>query len=168
MSTNSTKKRVLFLDIDGPMIPYRAAFLPDQTNVMTKFDPIAVAMINKLCEKRPDLKIVLHTSWVHINGGEETLNHCVDQGIKRENFYEPDPYVNETIMWRYNRIAEWLERHPEVTGYVIIDDTPYEADSVGKYEHPQELNSRIVLIDYNDGITINKYEDIMEVLEEHG
>lgn len=168
MSTNSTKKRVLFLDIDGPMIPYRAAFLPGQTAVMTKFDPIAVAMINKLCEKRPDLKIVLHSSWVYINGGEETLNHCVQQGINLEYFYEPEPYVKEDIHWRYNRIAEWLERHPEITGYVVVDDTPYEADFAGEYKHPQELNSRIVIIDYNDGITINKYEDIMEVLEEHG
>ena len=59
MSTNSTKKRVLFLDIDGPMIPYRAKYLPTQTAVMTKFDPIAVAMINDLCKEFEDLKIVL-------------------------------------------------------------------------------------------------------------
>ncbi len=168
MSTNSTKKRVLFLDIDGPMIPYRAKYLPTQTAVMTKFDPIAVAMINNLCKEFEDLKIVLHSSWVYINGGKETLDHCVEQGILRENFYESDPYVNENITWRYNRIAEWLERHPEITGYVVVDDTPYEADFAGEYKHPQELNSRIVLIDYNDGITMKKLEEIWEVINEHG
>lgn len=168
MSTNSTKKRVLFLDIDGPMIPYRAKYLPTQTAVMTKFDPIAVAMINNLCEEFKDLKIVLHTSWVYINGGEETLNHCVQQGINLEYFYEPEPYVKDDIHWRYNRIAEWLKRHPEITGYVVVDDTPYEADFAGEYEHPQELNSRIVLIDYNDGITMRKLEEIWEVINEHG
>lgn len=168
MSTNSiTKNQILFLDIDGPMIPYRAAWLPNQTPVMTIFDPIAVAMINKLCEKRPELKIVLHTSWVYLNGGKGTLKHCIDQGIKAEYFYEPDPFVDEEIHWRYNRIAEWLERHPEVTGYVIIDDTAYEKDAGGLH-HPEEMNSRLVLIDYNDGITCDKYTDIMEVLDEHG
>ena len=168
MSTDSTQKnQILFLDIDGPMIPYRASFLPGQTSVMTKFDPIAVAMINELCVKRPHLKIVLHTSWVYINGGEATLNHCVEQGILRENFYEPDPYVKEDIHWRYNRVAEWLARHPETTGYVVVDDTPYEADINGAYAHPQGLNSRIVLIDYNVGLTTDKYYDIMEVLDEH-
>lgn len=167
MSTNSiVKNQILFLDIDGPMIPYRAAWLPEQTPVMTKFDPIAVAMINKLCEKRPELKIVLHSSWVYINGGEETLRHCINQGIKKEYFYEADPFVKEDIHWRYNRVAEWLERHPEVTGYVIIDDTAYEKDT-GGMQHPQEMNSRLVLIDYNDGITTDKYSDIMEVLDEH-
>ena len=165
MSTDSTaKNQILFLDIDGPMIPYRAVYLPNQTRVMTIFDPIAVAMINSLCKKR-GLKIVIHSTWINVIGQEETLKHCVEQGIDKEYFHE-DPYCSDKINWRYSRIAEWLERHPEVSKYVIVDDTPYEDDLYGAYKHPAEMNSRLVLINYNDGITMGKLTEIVDIIDE--
>lgn len=147
--------KILFLDIDGPMIPYRCLVMPGQTAIMTLFDPVAVSLINYLCEEY-DFKIVLHSSWVRMIGGKEAQKHCVKQGLKLENFHE-DGWTNEDMSWRYSRVAEWLKRHPEVDNYVIVDDDPYAPDKDLAYPHPEGMPSRVVLINYYTGFLFQDY-----------
>lgn len=151
--------KIVFLDIDGPMIPYRCLVMPGQTGIMTIFDPVAVSLLNHLCEEH-GWKIVLHTSWVRIMGGEETFKHCVQQGIKAQHFHS-DAFCDENIHWRYTRVAKWLEQHPEVTQYAMLDDEPYQFDMDGGAKHPEGMSKHLVLINYYRGFM---YEDLMEVL----
>lgn len=51
-------KNVIFLDVDGPMIPVKAFYLPNQTKPARMFDPCAVGMLNDLL-KHTQARIVM-------------------------------------------------------------------------------------------------------------
>lgn len=153
--------KIIFLDIDGPMIPYRAMFLPGQTRVMSVFDPIAVSFINNLCEK-DGWKVVLHTSWIRIFGGQYTYHHCIEQGINAGNFHA-DAWCDEDINWRYTRVAKWLQQHPEVTDYAIVDDEPwdYDLEPLDGIEYREDQEKHMVLVNYYQGFLFTTYNDIL-------
>jgi hypothetical protein len=152
--------RVLFLDIDGPMIPIRAYTMPGQTRpIVTKFDPCAVGFVNRACFKQ-GRQIVLHTSWIrtgfwkpNIDGPGDVHDHCISQGIEAELFHE-DAYCNREIHWRYDRIDEWLSRHPEVDDYVILDDVncPDEWDK----------KAHLLLVDEGNGLLMSDFNKMQD------
>lgn len=156
-----SKEKILFLDLDGPMIPYRCMFLPGQTVPWSVFDPVAVSMINQLCSEH-GWRIVLHTSWVKVFGGQKTKNHCVQQGILAEHFHK-DAWTDEHIHWRYTRVAKWLFDHPDVKNYVILDDDEYEDDIYADWKHPEGMAKRLVKINYYTGMMFMDYNNILAV-----
>lgn len=149
--------KIIFLDIDGPVIPYRAMFLPKQSAPMEVFDPVAVSLLNHLCEEN-GWKIVLHTSWVQIFGGEYTHKHCINQGIHAGNFHA-DAWCDENINWRYTRVAKWLNEHPDVTKYAIVDDEPWQEEAMGDY--PTGMQDHLILVNYYQGFMFSTYNDIL-------
>lgn len=125
--------------------------MPGQTKPIVKtFDPCAVGMLNEVCKYR-GYKIVLHSSWVRIFGGENTYKHCISEGIDAAHFH-PHAWCDEQETWRYTRVAKWLAEHPDVTEYFILDDEPYQADSRANHPHPVGLADRLLLVDFNDGL----------------
>jgi hypothetical protein len=145
--------KIIFLDIDGPMIPGRAYTLAGQTKpFVMKFDPVAVGMLNHWCETRK-WKIVVHSSWLRVYGGAKTLAHCISEGLKAEHFHE-DPICDEHEHHRYNRIAKWLDKHPEVTHYWILDDDDYAPDRTVDQPciHPKDMKDHLILIDFEEGL----------------
>lgn len=122
------------------------------------FDPVAVSLLNHLCETE-GWKVVLHSSWVRIMGGEFTKQHCISQGIKTEYFHE-DAYCDENINWRYTRVAEWLQRHPDVTSYAMVDDEPFQYDNNPNIPYPEGMALHMVLVDYYAGFMFSTYNDI--------
>lgn len=155
-----TKQKIIFLDIDGPMIPGRAYHMPTQTKGIVKtFDPCAVGLLNKICSKS-GWRIVLHSSWIQILGGEETHSHCISQGIPTEHFHD-NAWCDENVGWRYTRVAKWLNENPDTTHYFILDDEPYRwAMEKNDLElHPKDIDKHLILVDFEDGIltsTMNK------------
>lgn len=115
----SAPTKVLFLDIDGVLNSRRTVIacngFPhcfDEAN-KKKFDWIAVGMIRELCEKE-GASIVLSSSWRH---GRNAVHECAN-GLDLPIFDRtPDlPGV------RGEEIQDWLNRHPEVTHWAIVDD----------------------------------------------
>lgn len=154
-------ERIIFLDLDGPMIPGRSYKMANQTRplVMT-FDPVAVSIINDVC-KEHGYRIVLHSSWVRIYGGEKTYEHCISQGIEK-GFFHSTKWTGENENWRYNRVAQWLEEHPDVTEYVIIDDEPYEPDrSLEPAHHPADMADHLMLVDFDDGLLMSHWRRLL-------
>lgn len=149
--------RILFLDIDGVVLPDRARYLANQTKpVMKVFDPCAVGLLNQVCHQRK-LKIVIHSSWVRYwegiaDGAPTVMDWCVGQGIKKGHFHE-DPHTDETIHWRYDRIDDWLSRHKDVNRYVILDDD--------KPDDGWPRASHLILTDENEGITMEVYRQLL-------
>ncbi len=165
-------ERIIFLDLDGPMIPGRAYTMPGQTKPIVKaFDQCAVGMLNEVCKFR-NYKIVLHTSWIRIFGGKNTYDHCIAQGIE-EKYFHADAWCDEHENWRYTRVAKWLEEHPDVTDYYILDDEPYAADIHSQHPHPENLKDRLLLVDFRDGLLSKQMEvlydnDIRPLIESLG
>lgn len=156
--------KIIFLDIDGPMIPQRAFLLSGHFTEaalpwdVSKFDPIAVAMLNTLCD-RYGWKIVIHSSRIKFEGGKKTFLHCVDQGIEARHFHEHS-WCDEDENWRFTRIAKWLKEHHEIDEYTILEDTKYARDEDG-YPHPNDIEKHIIVVDFNNGLTWENYERIL-------
>lgn len=153
--------RILFLDIDGVLLPGRAYMLPTQTKpIVTTFDPCAVSMLNQACEKQ-GRKIVLHSSWIRTalmykdnTEGMDVVPWCVKQGVNPENFHPEDAYCNRDISWRYDRVDEWLTRHPEVDDFVIVDDEPCDPD--------WQWAKNLIQTDFEEGITMKIFRKLLD------
>jgi hypothetical protein len=111
--------KVLFLDIDGVLNSRRSVIATGafphcfDDNNKKRFDWIAVGLIRELCEKE-GASIVLSSSWRH---GRNAVHECAN-GLDLPIFDKtPDlPGV------RGEEIQDWLNRHPEVIHYAIVDD----------------------------------------------
>lgn len=138
--------RVIFQDIDGPLIPFRLYFGGDRpfANGSFIYDPIAVGMLKALCEQC-EAKIVFNTAHnenpaealryqAQVNGFAECLHPEVKTG-----------FMTETTS-RLGAVDKFRERHPEIKSYCIIDDY--------KLNDPNAIQ-----VDFNVGMTMDTFQD---------
>lgn len=111
------RKRVVFLDVDGVLNNYTTRQVLPAGGI--GIDPVNVTNLNKLIEC-VDVDIVLSSTW-RLLYSLSSLNRLLQQvGFKGR-------VLERTIeiMAAYNRgeeIQEWLDRYPDVTQFVILDD----------------------------------------------
>ncbi len=108
---------ILFLDVDGVLNSVRSAIAFDgypNTHNTDKFDDISVNLIRTICYKY-DVKIVLSSTWRLFKGWEELRNQLQLPIIDKT----PHLHLSRN---RGGEIQRWLDSHPEVTKYAIIDD----------------------------------------------
>lgn len=138
--------KVLFLDFDGVLNSLQSAIFwrnrRDQTNwendmyrdwagtlkeyIAMEFCPIAFSNVEELARRVPDLKIVISSSW-RVGETVESLREIL----------KPSKLIGERIIdttesfsnIRGKEIQKWLDAHPEVTQYVILDDDANMLDS---------------------------------------
>src|SRR5258706_10618505 len=116
--------KIIFLDFDGVMIPERAYWLDGQTRPVTKFDPVAVSLINRLC-KKTSAKIVIVSSWRRTVLNEvpsDLKQHLIEQGIQEKFIHEDHSCPYKFTSSKYSDVSFWLDDHPEVEEHIIIDD----------------------------------------------
>lgn len=112
--------KILFLDIDGPMIPAKAYFLPGQTRIVSVFDPCAVGMLLKLISLT-GAKIVI--SSVHRYQGMRHIEHLFKlNGIPIEHLHDDWHTTMDQSYSRSEEIQIWLDAHPSIEPYIAIDD----------------------------------------------
>jgi len=112
--------KVLFLDIDGVLnskLYYKYIYKP--SDFVSRFDPYCVILVKRLIEEF-SLKIVISSSW---------RNGSVNRLMKELNEYNMVEYLHEDwhtpVVRRASRGKEiklWLDSHPEVQDYLILDD----------------------------------------------
>lgn len=111
--------KIIMLDIDGPMIPVRAFFLPNQTPIYSIFDPCAVAMLNRLIVLS-DAKLVMTSTWS--SKGYDVCKELLDKNGVEYDFHEDWTTPKKLTSTRVHEIQFWLSEHPEVTDWVALDD----------------------------------------------
>lgn len=117
--------KVIFLDFDGVITCHNSkwSLMPDKMN-----------MIRRICETT-GAKIVISSSW-RMNTLESTLAYITDP---KTPYVDGKPYslsdftIDVTCsLWdreKYGRgdeIQAWLDFHPDVTNYVILDDDVFD------------------------------------------
>ena len=140
---------VVFLDIDGPLLPGRAHWLGSNTTMVTaarkktetpwffdwelkktvRFDPIAVHFFNAWVGFS-DARIVISSNWTGHTSKEQLRDLFNLNGLVGE-FYEGDSWETTKHFRRQHRageINEWLLDHPDVTNFLIVDDDPTVKD----------------------------------------
>lgn len=115
--------KILFLDVDGPLIPNRLYYggIPQFENGIWRYDPVAVEIVKYLCQ-RYGVKIVYNSS--HNNGGlEHMINQANANGFDAVHFHA-DMITDFPLRLntRLGAIAKWLTYHPEVTKWAVFDD----------------------------------------------
>jgi HAD domain in Swiss Army Knife RNA repair proteins len=142
--------RVIFQDIDGPLIPMRMYYRGNRPHNGQSFlyDPIAVDMLKVLCEKF-DAKVVFNT--LHNENPANIMLFQARTNNMLDFMLTQDPITSfaDLQVGRLHAINQWLTRHPEVTEWVVIDDADIDTD-------------RLVQVDFHNGMTINTFVSVCE------
>lgn len=144
---------VLFLDIDGVLNSVRSCCAHGgyprtfEDDCLTKFDWTAVALIQRICNNS-DVKVVVSSTWRKMFPYQEigdALNLPVIGATK------------ELSGIRGLEIKEWLDRHPEVIKYAIIDD---DSDML------PEQKPFFVHTDGREGMSYANFKQLLEIFPE--
>lgn len=109
--------KVIFLDYDGVLNTNKT---PTKMvgDVMTMAEPTLVFTLNKLVDKS-EAELVLSSSWRNLPNWEDAMKKS---GIIKK-FYGKTPETKDGVEGpRGVKIQAWLDKHPEVERYAIIDD----------------------------------------------
>ena len=113
--------KVVFLDIDGVLNSHRTCLafggIPSgmKKEAVKFLDPLALNMIREIC-KLSDAKVVLSSTWRKNRPFQEYAKEFDLPIIDRTGSYSDKGHM------RGYEIEDWLDKHPEVTHYAIIDD----------------------------------------------
>jgi hypothetical protein len=141
--------KVLFLDIDGVINHHGANWKTDHWPL----DPYCAFLVGKI-KLDTDCEVVLSSSWrVHPEGTAEVEKRVVPLLGKTP----PSWYLKETNHHsrRGEEIQKWLDSHPEVTCYAILDDEADAGEGHGRNFFRTSF--------YNGGLT----EDIAQAVTAH-
>jgi len=144
-------EKVLFLDFDGPMIPRRAYYLPKQTLIVSKFDPVAVALLNSVLDET-GAKLVISSTWG--KQGKDIVKPTLEEnGISWNRVHEDWVTPRKFSSTREMEIKMWLDKHRDITHWASLDDENLE------------LDGRNVKVSFDDGVQMCHYHKLLELLE---
>lgn len=119
------KMKVIFLDFDGVITTYNSKWKIDMNNIK---------IINDICDKT-NAKIVVTSSWrIGHRGDVLAFNGYLTQYIIEHNYLDNvqdtfDKFIGNIVGmtesiggWRGDEIKLYMNEHPEVENYVILDD----------------------------------------------
>ena len=141
--------KVIFLDFDGVLSCSRTYMFADGN---LAFDPVAVKILQNICEIG-NARIVCTSTRTGMAGRDyDLLYHETKVHFERAgfdwSFMHPDWTVNKPdFLDRKGNIEKYLERHPEIKKWAIVDDE--------KVDMPE-----FVKIDENNGISYENFEEI--------
>ena len=105
--------RVLFLDIDGVL---NCKTTRTRHRGLLGIDPRLAGIVRSIAQAVPDLKLVLSSSWREMEGGRTEVERMVGPCFDVTPIFEAEDDV------RGYEIQAWLELHPRVERYAILDD----------------------------------------------
>lgn len=101
--------KILFLDIDGVV---NSRLSTDFRNNLYPIDPYMAFLVGRI-QLQTGCEVVLSSSWrLHPDGIQKVRESIVD-------VLDKTPYLGGP---RGNEIKWWLDNHPEVEKYAILDD----------------------------------------------
>jgi hypothetical protein len=161
---------VLFLDIDGVL--NSSEFLthqfsnsinyPESTKedfALQQLDEVAIRRLNLLFRIYPDLKIVISSTWRKLYP-LHTIQELLESKGLQKNIIIDKTKGHLSVGIRGYEIKEWLDAHPEVSRFVILDD---DVDM-------DFLSSYLVQTDFRKGLMEEDVDKICKLFreQEHG
>lgn len=131
------------------MIPRRAFYLPNQTLIVSKFDPVAVALLNEVIAKT-GAKLVISSTW-RKHGVEIVKPTLEENGISWKHVHA-DWMTTCKHDTRTGEIKSWLAKHPKVTHWAALDDEKLD------------LDGHSVKVSFEDGLLMEHYHKLLELL----
>lgn len=116
--------KILFLDIDGVLNSsqwFKALYrTTGKGGLIRDFCPLASSNLLSILQEVPDLSIVISSSWRRRNTLEQLREILSEYHVAPERVIGVTPILNTP---RGLEIQAWLDEHPEVTQFVIVDDS---------------------------------------------
>lgn len=141
-------ERVIFLDIDGPMIPTTMFLWNPSASFARQFPKTTLGAMNYLCRKS-GAKIVLNTTHnTPANDAPDIEVSLAAQGLNPDHFHD-DLKTRYPALPRDVAVKEWLAEHPGVD-WVAFDDVRFTEDD------------RLIWIDPDQGITTAHVNQALE------
>lgn len=158
--------RVIFLDIDGVLNSSRTAVAYQQL-LQHKLDPIAVQILHRIVYTT-EAHLVISSTWRLGNDWETLIWGCLREAgweISYNSFHGlgGTPIIGRTGIGtgtratRGHEIADWLEEHPEVDDYIILDD---DTDML------ESQMDRFIRCDHRVGLSFDNFMQIREIWPE--
>lgn len=148
--------KVLFLDIDGPVIPQRMYALDGGSPIP---DPVFIDFMNQQLHKcEHDVKIVIISVWRKYYEFELRNNVL----LEISDYFHDDWKTKDLWHGDYGHkerpveVQEWLQRHPEVDDFLIIDDEYY-----GEFDF---WKNNSINVDGRNGISFLQFQQIRKFL----
>lgn len=138
--------KVIMLDVDGVLNTRKSMEAantelpihpPGPLGMVFTVDPDCVTLLRKIVEEL-DLKIVLSSTWRHHPHAFQTAMNWV--GWETVPFIGRTPRTAQNVYEHYERgseIQEWLNQHPDVEKYCIIDDDTYDIYQIDRLVHTE-------------------------------
>lgn len=147
---SSTSIKIIFCDLDGVLNSKN--YECSDRYIRDALDPLAVARLNKITDAT-NAKIVISSSWrVAFEFDKETLFYLLkEEGVTGE-MIDITPIFTSYLRW--TEIRDWLDDHPDVEKFVILDDIDYMGD----------LQSHLILTTMMDGLLDNHADLAIEKL----
>lgn len=147
--------KVIFLDIDGVLncSTSKSFCHDDLCGIIHGIDSDKVKRLAKIVEAT-NAKIVLSSDW-RVGWEKYYLtrkpSHAkyLDNHLKKKGnitIFDKTP-LSHSGYWRGEEILTYLRSHPDITNYVILDDTFFEDFSI------KEIEEHLVLTDYIVGLS---------------
>lgn len=146
-SPKTSPKRIIFLDMDGVILSgpdlWNSSFIPKNRYI----PPERVARLNRLAI---DAQVVVSSTW---RRDATTAVRLLEMGVPIHADWRTGEERGPEGQERGFQIQTWLDRHPEVEAYVILDD-----DSDMMPGQP------LVQCEFEIGLTDKEMYEAMEVL----
>lgn len=140
--------KVVFLDIDGPMIPATCFLYDPMASLERRFPPTTVAVIRAVCE-RTGAKIVFNTTHNAPFEGIDNIDVALEKaGVDRAHFHA-DRHTSYPSIDRALAITKWVNEHPG-TDWIAFDDVRFTDDP------------RLILVDSDIGLHIGHVNQAIE------
>lgn len=121
--------KIIFLDFDGPIIPYMSHVNPRVSGKRTEAWPSCISALNRITDTT-GARIVVTSTW-RTDGFMKTKERLKEWGVTGKMIgLTPDLTERGPVLWnsvpRGKEIAEWIkqfsEDSEEVESFVILDD----------------------------------------------
>lgn len=162
--------KAIFLDVDGVLncSTSKSYCHDDICGVITGIDSDKVKRLAKIVEAT-GAEIVLSSDWKDgwskyytsskPSHAKYLDNHLYKKG--RLTIKDKTPNTSKGSWYRGEEILTYLRSHPDITDYVILDDTFFEDFSI------KEIEEHLVLTDCKVGLTDVDVNKAIEILGEY-
>ena len=146
-------QKILFLDIDGPVIPATQAFINRHASWERMFAPQCIAIVKHILDQS-GAKLVTNSTHnqetPHLNGGRTLREDLIAAGIQAELFHPvwktQYPNISGSLR-RLDAIELWQAENGQAD-WIALDDANFTDDE------------RLVLVDFDCGLTVADFNKV--------
>lgn len=143
------RMKVLFVDVDGPLIPATALLMDRGASFKRKIPELQVRILNEICARTGACVVMNTTHNRNFVGLPDICDAMAAYGFKYEFFHNDCKTTYPVWNKRSDSVRQWLASNPGVDDYVCIDDVICAVDG------------HMILVDPYIGLTLRHANEII-------